>query len=525
MNIERKTNFATLTGSALLSVVTLGLLARYASGDPISLQWEIFRWHDYRFTFGLLGDGPGLVFLSVAALLGGLVVRFSHTYMHREPGHGRFFSTLSVFLLGIFILSLASNLDTLFLGWELVGISSFLLIGFYRHRVSSLRNAQKVYAIYRLCDVGLLVGAYLEHTGHGGGEGRLLIISILILLSAAGKSAQFPFSFWLPRAMEGPTPSSAIFYGALSIHAGTLLLFRTTQIWQSSLYAPWLVGGIGFITALVCTASSRAQSTIKGQIAYASAAQVGLMFVEMALGYQNLALLHFVGNACLRCYQLLVSPSVVVYLLKLQGSIGRKIEKSVSGRLRSTLYAFASSEAYLEAICRTLFWSGPTLTSNWISRFPVFAYFGIPLLAALAGGVTYALLASAGVAALQALNRRNAAHRTWELTSLASLLLSIGVSYGGANGSWMIVVPFAAGIIACFGLGRIGIHMKSPGLSFASLLGLTGFPISPVFFGEDLLLHSAVQIHTSVAILFSAVFIINGISLIRAFSRNFFKGI
>ena len=176
----------------------------------------------------------------------------------------------------------------LFAGWEIVGVSSFLLIAFYRHRPQPIRNALRAYSIYRFCDVGLLLGAWMSHLlfhesqhfsqlanlfQHSAmppaGYASLLILSWLIVIAASGKSAQFPFCFWLPRAMEGPTPSSAIFYGALSIHLGVFLLLRTTPIWTYHYLPRTMVLVIGLLTVVIANLSEKTQSNIKGQVAYA----------------------------------------------------------------------------------------------------------------------------------------------------------------------------------------------------------------------------------------------------------------
>src|SRR6185312_12339478 len=151
-----------------------------------------------------------------------------------------------------------------------------LLIAFYRERQSAVRNALKTYSVYRIADIGMLLAACLQ----GGGERSGYLIGLLLLLAAIGKSAQFPFSFWVPRAMEGPTPSSALFYGALSVHAGAYLLLRTFTLWHVSLTVHLAIGVVGLATAIVASLVSRVQTTIKGQVGYASVSQVGMIFVE-----------------------------------------------------------------------------------------------------------------------------------------------------------------------------------------------------------------------------------------------------
>lgn len=506
--------------SAALSLLVMATFVQAWQHPIADFKAPLFDWEGHHFGLTLHLDLAGGIFLFMTALLGGLVVRFSRFYMHREPGQRRFFSTLLFFLAGMSGVVLAHDLDTLFLAWEVVGISSFLLIGFYRQREGPVRNALKVYCIYRLCDVGLLVGAYLQHHDLGTAEfdtmaahslpgHHLLILSLLLLLSAAGKSAQFPFSFWVARAMEGPTPSSAIFYGALSIHAGVFLLLRTAPIWQASLTARVAVACVGLFTAFLATGISHVQSNIKGQIAYSSVAQVGLMFAELALGWNHWVLVHFVGNASLRCYQLLISPSLVAYLLRQQSTAGShslasdfSLERVLPHRLRSTLFVLVSQEAYMENLVNAMFFR----LTQWVARH------------------------------LMAENRNITVVWTRSLALSLTAALSIGFCVHGLH----TLEPYLVGIVVSYLLGLAGIgllprelrglpldrfrgvtveHPWSARLLFLSFLGMSGFPISPAFFGVDLLLSSAVHLHLLAALGFTFLFILNGIVLARCFSR------
>lgn len=510
------------TGTLFLGL-TLAEVGLWLVGRTLPFSEPIFHWDNYRFEFTLMMDLTAAVFLVVTAVLGGLVTRFSQYYMHREAGQRRFFGTLLLFLCGMSVVEMAADIDTLFMGWELVGISSFLLIGFYRHREQPVRNALKVYSIYRLCDVGLLLGAYAEHHEYGTSSFLLvashplpshvaLPIALLLLLSAAGKSAQFPFSFWVARAMEGPTPSSAIFYGALSIHVGVFLLLRTMPIWIVSDTARLLIFGCGFVTAVLATLIGHVQSNIKARIGYASVAQVGLMFCELALGLDHWILLHFVGNASLRCYQLLVSPSVVAYLLRLQSSVGPgrdsffrfTFENYLPRRLRTTLYVIASQEAYMEVAVNRLVFGFP----QWAAR--------------------------------NIYGENKTILTVWNRCLVVSLILVAAVSWGVE--SFHPAIPFMASIVACYAIGLSGILLLPPEvrnepldhlhgmaanypvsarLMFTSFLGMSGFPISPAFFGEDLLMAACMHVGIPLALFFSAAFLINGIVLARTFTRFF----
>ncbi|HEX5172161.1 MAG TPA: proton-conducting transporter membrane subunit, partial [Cyclobacteriaceae bacterium] len=297
----------------------------------------LYKIQGYEFFIDFWFDKISAVYLFVGSLLTFLVTLYSRYYLHREAGYKRFFSSLHLFYLGYTITIFSGNFETLFLGWEFLGISSFLLIAFYRDRYLPVKNAVKVFSIYRIGDVGLILAMWMSHhlwhesitfmklSNYELVSGQLqnhsvtgVFISLMILVAAAAKSAQLPFSSWLPRAMEGPTPSSAIFYGSLSVHIGIFLILRTYPFWEHQLSTRILIGIVGLLTSVMAAGTTRVQSSVKSQIAYASLAQIGLIFVEVALGFQNLALWHFAGNAFLRTYQLLVSPSVVSYLIREQ---------------------------------------------------------------------------------------------------------------------------------------------------------------------------------------------------------------
>ena len=236
--------------------------------------------------------------------------------MHRDGGFKRFFCTLLLFFLGYNLVVFGGNFETLFIGWEILGFCSFLLISFYRDRYLPVKNALKVISVYRLGDVCLMLAMWLAHhlfhqnitfnqlndPGFLNGylvsqEGLFIFISVMVLIAAAAKSAMLPFSSWLPRAMEGPTTSSAVFYGSLSLHLGAFLLIRTYPIWENLPGIKIALIVLGIATSLIATAIARVQSTVKTQIAYASITQVGLIFVEVALGFHTLALIHFAGNS------------------------------------------------------------------------------------------------------------------------------------------------------------------------------------------------------------------------------------
>jgi NADH:ubiquinone oxidoreductase subunit 5 (subunit L)/multisubunit Na+/H+ antiporter MnhA subunit len=292
----------------------------------------LYKSPEFEFFINFYFDITTAVFAFVGSSIILLVSIFSRYYLHRDEGFKRFFNTLLLFFLGYNLVIFSGNFETLFIGWEILGFCSFLLIAFYRDRYLPVKNALKVISIYRLGDVCLMLALWMFHhifhlnvtfsqlTDAGfvaqfypQYTSSFIFAAIMIVIAAAAKSAMLPFSSWLPRAMEGPTTSSAVFYGSLSVHLGAFLLIRTYPFWENIVLIKALLIMIGLATSLIAASIARVQSTVKTQIAYSSIAQIGLIFIEAALGFHVLALIHFTGNAFLRTYQLLVSPSVLSY--------------------------------------------------------------------------------------------------------------------------------------------------------------------------------------------------------------------
>jgi hypothetical protein len=452
--------------------------------------------------------------------------------------------------------------------------------------VQPVRNALRAYTIYRFCDIGLLLGAWMSHllfhesqrfsqladlfnnpAMPPAGYASLWLISTLILIAASGKSAQFPFCFWLPRAMEGPTPSSAIFYGALSVHLGVFLLLRTLPIWSYHYLTCLSVFNIGLLTVIFASISEKTQSNIKGQIAYASITQVGFMFMELALGLETLVLVHFLGNAFLRCYQLLVSPSIVAHLLRVEGSadtdfyirnrsrfqfLPASIRNTLPEVLQNTLYVFSLQEGNLEHMVRAVLWNplkriGGTINAMkpWLNLLIGASVFGLAWLTLEGVGVSTKYLAIPiaifmVLASLSAFSQKHSPFSVWNAITLSSILAGVAIWFLKPD-AWFDVVIFASGIIPAWLLGIVvlakllkhdnfadspfayrAMAETQPKLSlllFLSFLGLVGFPISPAFLGEDLLLSHASSHDPWFALPITVAFVINGIAAARVFQR------
>jgi NADH:ubiquinone oxidoreductase subunit 5 (subunit L)/multisubunit Na+/H+ antiporter MnhA subunit len=540
----------------------------------------VFKSEHYEFFIDFYFDTVSAVYMLVGSFLTFLVTLYSRYYMHREAGYKRFFNTILFFYIGYNFIVLAGNMETLFIGWEMLGVSSFLLIAFYRERYLPVKNAVKVFSIYRIGDVGLILAMWMSHhlfqeniTFEKLHNAQLvhdhllqhswigIFISLMVLISAAAKSAQFPFSSWLPRAMEGPTPSSAIFYGSLSVHLGVFLMLRTYPLWQEQLSVRILIGLMGLTTALIATGIARVQSSVKSQIAYASIAQIGLIFIEIAAGLQYLALFHFAGNAFLRTYQLLVSPSVVSYLIREQFYTFTPhkitIEDTLPKRLEYSLYLLCIKEWNLDSMMYRYLWNPVkaigrkmgflttekvllffipvyvlgAISLNYEDSIPPAVHQGLPIFFSMIGLLMV----------LKAFTERIHARMSWVMIMMNHFWVALAISFNERftflHTFWYLSGVTVAGIIGYLSLRRLNLlegsinldqfhgysyHHKRLGFVFlmASLAAM-GFPITPTFIGEDLIFTHIHEDQVALATIVALSFIIDGLAIIRIYARVF----
>ena len=391
---ERSTGvLAGASMSIACAALTAALVASGVAGGTRLLSYGAFSSsRSGGITIEFLVDRRSLAFAALTAAVVGIVSAFSNRYLHREPGYNRYFVLLAMFVTGMLLVALAGNVEVLFIGWEFVGLSSALLVGFFHERPAPVSNALRVLAIYRISDAAMLSAAVLlRHVAgtdslsllfgvsRGSSAGltgtSALIIALLLIVAVAGKSALLPFSGWLPRAMEGPTPSSAVYYGSLSIHAGCFLLLRAAPLLEQSMVARLLAGMIGLATALFSTVVTRVQSDVKSSLAYASLTQVGIIVVEIALGLHTLAFVHLTGHACFRLLQFLSAPNVLHDLHGLEAAVGERLASSsgyfeslIPDAARRRVYLFALERGFLDAILDRLAVEPFHRVARWCTR-------------------------------------------------------------------------------------------------------------------------------------------------------------
>ena len=287
-------------GVALLSQ-TLGLDSAQRTRE-LSIG-TFFAVNSLQVNYGLRLDPLSLTFVLLITGVGGLIHLYAIGYMAHDPGRRRFFGYFNLFVAAMLVLVLANNFVTLYLGWEGVGLASYLLIGWYQDRPSAATAAKKAFLMNRVGDVGLALAIFLiwrslgtvqysevfARAGQISGP-TLLAITLLLLLGACGKSGQFPLQAWLPDAMEGPTPVSALIHAATMVTAGVYLVARCSPLYNLSPNGRLAVAAVGVITLLIGSIIGCAYDDIKKVLAYSTVSQIGYMVLAVGLGPAGYAL-------------------------------------------------------------------------------------------------------------------------------------------------------------------------------------------------------------------------------------------
>jgi NADH:ubiquinone oxidoreductase subunit 5 (subunit L)/multisubunit Na+/H+ antiporter MnhA subunit len=439
-----------------------------------------------------------------------------------------------------------------------------------------VKNAFKAISYYRSSDVALMLCMWMMHhlthqnitfsklgeakdlAVQTGSAGMAAFIVCMMILPAAIKSAQFPFTAWLPRAMEGPTSSSAIFYGSLSVHIGVFLLLRTHPFWEDMLWAKIVIIIIGAVTAIVATFIARVQPTVKTQIAYSSAAQIGLMFIEVAIGWHWLVLVHFAGNAFLRTYQLLVSPSVLNYLVHHQYFHYTAPQQKPVSKVKATLYMLGIKEWNLDSMMFNYLWT----PFKWLGRkmqflnsgvlMGIIAFAGIAVvtlnfinddLIKFQGQFLPLLLMSIALSViLFAFTCRQSALKAWSYLLVAHLLIIAAILFNAPHINSIEIIFYVSGIIPAFALGYFCLQkikaidndislnqfhgyvyeQENTGLLFLfACIGMLGFPITAAFIGIDVFFTYVHSGQTALIILMGLCLLFIELSAFRILLRIF----
>ena len=327
---------AALTASTVLAIVTLSSVVLHHGA--VFLSWDWLSYGGATIQMGLLVDPLTAVMLVVVTAISLLIQIYSVGYMDRDPGFARYFAFMSLFTASMLGLVLSSNIVQLYMFWELVGVSSYLLIGFWHDRPSAAAAAKKAFIITRIGDVGFLIAIlYLflkaddfaaaglnafhipdiwraaQPVAAGAavlGGAALTWMALGIFAGAVGKSGQFPLHAWLPDAMEGPTPVSALIHAATMVAAGVFLVARFFPVFQQSDTALTVVALIGAFTALMAATMGLVMNDIKRVMAYSTVSQLGYMMAALGLGAYHAAIFHLVTHAVFKALLFLGAGSV-----------------------------------------------------------------------------------------------------------------------------------------------------------------------------------------------------------------------
>jgi NADH-quinone oxidoreductase subunit L len=290
----------------------------------------LFRWIEsgtFISDFALLVDPLSVLMMLVVTGVGFLIHVYSVEYMAGEDGYYRYFSYLNLFILMMSILVLANNYLLMFVGWEGVGLCSYLLIGYYFEKKSAGDAAKKAFIVNRIGDFGFALGIFLifktfdslEYTtvfaavsDWAPGTGVLVLITMLLFVGAIGKSAQIPLYVWLPDAMEGPTPVSALIHAATMVTAGVYMIARSAAFYSRAPETLAVVAGVGLLTALVAALVALAQTDIKKVLAYSTVSQLGYMFLAVGVGAFGTGVFHLMTHAFFKALLFLGSGSVIL---------------------------------------------------------------------------------------------------------------------------------------------------------------------------------------------------------------------
>jgi NADH-quinone oxidoreductase subunit L len=316
-----------LVGAAF--VVSVMVLIDLLGGGPEerTLTVKVFDWisvGSFEAPVELRVDPLSMVMALTVTGVGFLIHVYSIDYMHGDPRYPRYFAYLNLFVAAMLTLVLANNLVLLYVGWEGVGLCSYLLIAFWFERRAAADAGKKAFIVTRIGDTAMLIGIFLAFSTTGsvrfdevfGGAGSIAsgtatAIALLLFAGAVGKSAQVPLHVWLPDAMEGPTPVSALIHAATMVTAGVYLVVRAHAIFEASEIALGIVAVIGVVTALYAGLSAIGQDDLKRVLAYSTISQLGYMFLAAGVGAYAVAIFHLVAHAFFKALLFLAAGSVM----------------------------------------------------------------------------------------------------------------------------------------------------------------------------------------------------------------------
>lgn len=329
-------------------ITAIQFVALQNGAEPVKHVWfDWIRIMGHTIDFGFYYDQLAILWLLFVTGIGTLIHIYSTSYMHDDSNFHKFFSYLNLFIFFMMVLVTGSNLLMMFIGWEGVGLCSYLLIGFWYQNQDFNDAAKKAFIMNRIGDLGFLIGTFVllhifgtidfieireltEYGGLGASVALLSVATLGLFIGATGKSAQLPLFTWLPDAMAGPTPVSALIHAATMVTAGIFLITRMNFVFDLTPNIQFLIAVIGALTALVAASIALVQNDIKKVLAFSTVSQLGLMFMALGLGAYEIAVFHVITHAFFKACLFLGSGSVI-------HAIGGEQDMRHMGGLKNTM--------------------------------------------------------------------------------------------------------------------------------------------------------------------------------------------
>jgi len=322
-----------IAGPVLAALLGLGVLADLLGAtEPLRYTDRLFEWiavGDFRIQVGLQADALGAVMLFVVTFVGTLIHVYAAGYMRGDEGYGKFFAYFNFFLSAMLLLVLAENPIMMFVGWELVGLASYLLIGYWFKDPLNVKAANKAFWLNRVGDFGFVSGLALLFVSIGEGgfsfdalaahisavdPGTLALVGALLFVGAMGKSAQIPLFVWLPDAMAGPTPVSALIHAATMVTAGVYMVARFAFLYDAIPQVGLFIASVGAASALLAALAAAYQKDIKKILAYSTMSQLGYMFIAVGLGFYGDGVFHLFTHAFFKALLFMGAGAVILAL-------------------------------------------------------------------------------------------------------------------------------------------------------------------------------------------------------------------
>jgi NADH-quinone oxidoreductase subunit L len=369
------------SGLAMVFALLAAWTFSHLSPEPAAFIHSYFTWIEsgsFRADFALYYDRLTLVMTVTVTVVAFLIHLYSRGYMEHEGGYYRFFAYLNLFLLMMLVLVTASSYPLMFVGWEGVGLCSYLLIGFYFRRKSAADAGKKAFVVTRIGDVGFTLGVALlfwtfgtvdfdavfkrvASLPFGEAQGILTAVGVLLFLGACGKSAQLPLYIWLPDAMEGPTPVSALIHAATMVTAGVYMVARSSILYAHAPPALEIVGIVGCLTAFYAATIALTQNDLKRMLAYSTISQLGYMFVGCGVGVFAAGIFHLMTHAYFKSLLFLGAGSV---MHAMSGELDMRKMGGLRHKMKTTFWTF---------LIATLAISGVPMLSGFFSKDEILA--------------------------------------------------------------------------------------------------------------------------------------------------------